>query len=83
LFATAARAQESVEQAREFYAIMLKYDAAGTGLVQSQPTGSPETTRDRLPVLDPDLTVRFADRSFGDAFTVTPKDTLCEQEGQQ
>ena len=42
-----------------------------------------ETTRDRLLVLDPDLTVRFADRSFGDAFTVTPKDTLRDQEGQQ
>jgi hypothetical protein len=37
----------------------------------------------RLLVLDPDLTVRFVDRSCGDAFTVTPKDTLCEQEGQQ
>ena len=42
-----------------------------------------ETTRDRLLVLDPDLTVRFADRSFGDVFTVTPKDTLRDQEGQQ
>jgi hypothetical protein len=47
--------------------------------VQSQPTGDlVETTRDRPLVLDPDLTVRFADRSFGDAFTVTPKDTLRE-----
>jgi hypothetical protein len=27
--------------------------------------------------------VRFTDRSLGDAFTVTPKDTLREQEGQQ
>jgi hypothetical protein len=42
-----------------------------------------ETTRDRLLVLDPDLSVRFADRSFGDAFTVTPKDTPRDQEGQQ
>ena len=42
-----------------------------------------ETARDRPLVLDPDLTVRFADRSFGDAFTVTPKDTPREQEGQQ
>ena len=42
-----------------------------------------ETTRDRLLVLDPDLTVRFADRSFGDAFTVTPKDTRRDQEAQQ
>ena len=38
---------------------------------------------DRLLVLDPDLTVKFADRSFGDAFTVTPKDTPRDQEGQQ
>jgi hypothetical protein len=36
-----------------------------------------------LLVLDPDLTVKFADRSFGDAFTVTPKDTPRDQEGQQ
>jgi hypothetical protein len=42
-----------------------------------------ETTRDRLLVLDPDLTVRFADRSFGDASTVTPKDTPRDQKGQQ
>ena len=42
-----------------------------------------ETARDRLLVLDPDLSVRFADRSFGDAFTVTPKDTPRDQEGQQ
>jgi hypothetical protein len=28
-----------------------------------------------LSLLDPDLTVRFAHRSFGDTFTVTPKDT--------
>ena len=37
-----------------------------------------ETTRDHLLVLDHDLTIRFTDRSFGDAFTVTPKDTLRE-----
>jgi hypothetical protein len=42
-----------------------------------------ETTRDHLLVLDHDLTIRFTDRSFGDAFTVTPKDTPREQEGQQ
>ena len=56
---------------------------AGTGRVQGQPTDLAETARDRLLVLDPDLTVRFADRSFGDAFTVTPKDTPRDQEGQQ
>ena len=42
-----------------------------------------ETARDRLLVLDPDLSVRLADRSFGDAFTVTPKDTPRDQECQQ
>ena len=47
------------------------------------PTGDlAETTRDRPLVLDPDLTVRFADRSFGDAFTVTPKIPFAK-EGQQ
>jgi len=34
-----------------------------------------ETIREGLLVLDPDLRVRFANRSFGDAFTVTPEDT--------
>jgi hypothetical protein len=48
---------------------------------KASPLDFAETTRDRL--LDPDLTVRFADRSFGDAFTVTPKDTPRDQEGQQ
>ena len=42
-----------------------------------------ETIREGLLVLDLDLSVRFADRSFGDAFTVTPKDTPRDQEGQQ
>jgi hypothetical protein len=32
-----------------------------------------DTSREGLLVLDPDLTVRFAHRSFGDTFTVTPK----------
>jgi PAS domain-containing protein len=32
-----------------------------------------ETIREGLLVLDPDLTVRFANRSFGDAFTVHPR----------
>jgi hypothetical protein len=50
---------------------------------KASPLDLAETARDRLLVLDPDLTVRFADRSFGDAFTVTPKDTPRDQEGQQ
>ena len=41
-----------------------------------------ETIRKGLLVLDPDLTVRFANRSFGDAFTVTP-DTPGDKEGLQ
>ena len=52
-------------------------------MCKAGPLDLAETARDRLLVLDPDLTVRFVDRSFGDAFTVTPKDTLREQEGQQ
>ena len=32
---------------------------------------------------DPDLTVRFAHRSFGDTLTVTPKDTPRDKEGLQ
>src|ERR1700730_4182080 len=35
-----------------------------------------ETVREGLLVLDPDLTVRFANRSFGDTFAVTPEDTV-------
>ncbi len=34
-------------------------------------------------VLDPDLTVRFAHRSFGDTFTVTPKNTPRDKEDLQ
>jgi hypothetical protein len=33
--------------------------------------------------VDPNLTVRFANRSFGDTFTVTPKDTPRDKEGRQ
>jgi hypothetical protein len=32
-------------------------------------------------VLDPDLTARFAHRSFGDTFRITPKDTPRDKEG--
>ena len=35
-----------------------------------------ETIREGLLVLDPDLTVRFVNRSFGDTFAVTPEDTV-------
>jgi chemotaxis protein methyltransferase CheR len=35
-----------------------------------------ETIRESLLVLDPDLTVRFANRSFGDTFAVTQEDTV-------
>jgi hypothetical protein len=42
-----------------------------------------ETIREGLLVLDPDLTVRFAHRSFGDTFTVTRKATPRDQEGRQ
>src|ERR1700730_1663117 len=35
-----------------------------------------ETIREGLLVLDPDLTVRFANRSFVDTFAVTPEDTV-------
>ena len=35
-----------------------------------------ETIREGLLVLDPDLTVRFANRSFGRTFAVTPEDTV-------
>jgi hypothetical protein len=41
------------------------------------------TIRQGLLVFDPDLTVRFAHRSFGGPFTVTPKDTPREKEGRQ
>jgi chemotaxis protein methyltransferase CheR len=35
-----------------------------------------ETIREGLLVLDPDLTVRFANRSFGNTFAVTPEDAV-------
>ncbi len=52
-------------------------------MCKASPLDLAETARDRLLVLDPDLTVRFADRSCGDGFIVTPKDTRREREGQQ
>jgi hypothetical protein len=41
------------------------------------------TIGEGLLVLDPDLTVRFAHRSFGGTFTVTPGDTPRDKEGLQ
>ena len=41
-----------------------------------------ETIREGL-LVDPDLTVRFSHRSFGDTFTVTPEDTPRDKEGLQ
>ena len=52
-------------------------------MCKASPLDLAETTRDRLLVLDPDLTVRFADRSFGETYTVVPENTPREQEGQQ
>ena len=40
------------------------------------PTDLVETIREGLLVLDPDLTVRFANRSFCDTFAVVPEDTI-------
>ena len=42
-----------------------------------------ETIREGVLVLDPDLTVRFGYRSFGDTFTVSAEDTPREKEGLQ
>ena len=42
-----------------------------------------ETIREGLLVFDPDLAVRFAHRSFGDAFTVTRKGIPHDKEGRQ
>ena len=48
---------------------------AGTGRERSR-LDLVETIREGLLVLDPDLTVRFVSRSFGDTFVVTPEDTV-------
>ena len=42
-----------------------------------------EAIRQALLVRGPDATVGVAYRSFGDTFTVTPKDTPREKEGPQ
>jgi len=41
------------------------------------------TIREGLLALDPDLTARFANRSFADTFTVIPKGTPCDKEGRR
>jgi hypothetical protein len=41
------------------------------------------TSYEGLRLLDFDLTVRSAHRSFGDTFTTTPKDTPRVKEGRQ
>jgi hypothetical protein len=48
-----------------------------------EPFGLVETIREGLLVFEADLRVRFVYRSFGDAFTVTPKDTPRGKEGWQ
>ena len=42
-----------------------------------------ETIREGLLVRDPDLTVRFANRSLGETFTVPAENTPREKEGLQ
>jgi len=42
-----------------------------------------EAIPEGLLVLDPAQTVRFAHRSFGGTFTVTPEDTPRDKEGRQ
>ncbi len=42
-----------------------------------------ETIRKRLVVIESDLTVRFAHRSFSGTFAVTPTDNPREKEGRQ
>ena len=56
---------------------------AGTAVCEVDLLDLVETIREGPLVRDPDLTVRFAHRSFGDTFTVTPKDTPRDKEGPQ
>ena len=55
----------------------------GTGRCEVDPLDIVEMIREGLLVLDPDLTVRFANRSCGNTFTVTPEDTPRAKEGLQ
>jgi hypothetical protein len=56
-------------------------------MCEGDPLDLVETIREGLLVLvlvlDPDLTVRFAHRSFGDTFTVTRKGAPRDKEGRQ
>jgi PAS domain-containing protein len=45
-------------------------------VLEIDPRDLVETVREGLPVLDSDLTVRFANRSFRDTFAVAPEDAL-------
>ena len=56
-------------------------DAQESAVSKGSPLDLVDTTREGL--LDPNLTVRIASRSFDDTFTVTPKDTPRDQEGLQ
>jgi hypothetical protein len=56
---------------------------AGIGMREIDPLDLVATSHEGLLVLDFDLTVRFAHRSFGDTFTTTPKDIPREKEGRQ
>jgi len=42
-----------------------------------------DTIRAGLLLREPDLTARFANRSFGDTFTVAPEDTPRDKEARQ
>jgi hypothetical protein len=56
-------------------------DAQEPAVYEIDPLDLIETIREG--VLNPDLTVRFAHCSFGDKFTVTPKDTPRDKGGPQ
>ena len=49
---------------------------AGHAVREVDPLDLVETIREGLLVLDPDLTIRFANRSFCDTFAVAPEDTV-------
>jgi PAS domain S-box-containing protein len=53
-----------------------KGGAGGVVLREVDPLDLVETVREGLLVLDSDLTIRFANRSFCDTFAVTPKDAV-------
>jgi hypothetical protein len=57
--------------------------ALESAVCEVDPLDPVATIRERLLVLDHDLTARCAHRSFGGVFTVTAKDTHREKEGRQ